>query len=51
LTHVRALVREFRLNIDEQLAHLVEHRNSRTNARTCVNPRVDSLVDGAHADE
>ena len=25
LTHVRALVREFRLNIDEQLAHLVEH--------------------------
>ncbi len=26
LTHVRASVREFRLNIDEQLAHLVEHR-------------------------
>src|SRR5260370_41313572 len=25
LTHVRASVREFRLNIDEQLAHLVEH--------------------------
>lgn len=25
LTHVGALVREFRLNIDEQLAHLVEH--------------------------
>jgi hypothetical protein len=25
LTHVRALVREFRLNIDEQFAHLVEH--------------------------
>jgi len=25
LTNVRALVREFRLNIDEQLAHLVEH--------------------------
>ena len=25
LTHVRALVRDFRLNIDEQLAHLVEH--------------------------
>jgi hypothetical protein len=25
LTHVRALVRAFRLNIDEQLAHLVEH--------------------------
>jgi hypothetical protein len=25
LTHVRALVREFRLNIDEQLAHFVEH--------------------------
>ena len=25
LTQVRALVREFRLNIDEQLAHLVEH--------------------------
>jgi hypothetical protein len=25
LTHVRALVREFRLNIAEQLAHLVEH--------------------------
>ena len=25
LTHVRALVRSFRLNIDEQLAHLVEH--------------------------
>jgi hypothetical protein len=25
LTHVRALVRVFRLNVDEQLAHLVEH--------------------------
>jgi hypothetical protein len=25
LTHVRASVREFRLHIDEQLAHLVEH--------------------------
>jgi hypothetical protein len=31
LTHVRALVREFRLNIDEQLAHLVEH--------WCASPR------------
>jgi len=25
LTHVRALVRAFRLNVDEQMAHLVEH--------------------------
>ena len=31
LTHVRGLVREFRLNIDEQLAHLVEH--------WCASPR------------
>ena len=31
LTHVRALVRAFRLNIDEQLAHLVEH--------WCASPR------------
>jgi hypothetical protein len=34
LTHVRALVREFRLNIDEQLAHLVEH--------WCASPRGNS---------
>src|SRR6266576_3745252 len=26
-------------------------RNSRTDARTCVNPRIDSLVDLEHADE
>src|SRR5208282_3603636 len=34
LIHVRALVREFRLNIDEQLAHLVEH--------WCASPRGNS---------
>ena len=34
LTQVRALVREFRLNIDEQLAHLVEH--------WCASPRGNS---------
>jgi hypothetical protein len=34
LTHVRALVRAFRLNIDEQLADLVEH--------WCANPRGNS---------
>jgi len=34
LTHVRALVRAFRLNIDEQLAHLVEH--------WCASPRGNS---------
>jgi hypothetical protein len=34
LTHVRALVRAFRLNIDEQLAHLIEH--------WCASPRGNS---------
>jgi hypothetical protein len=34
LTQVRTLVREFRLNIDEQLAHLVEH--------WCASPRGNS---------
>jgi len=34
LTHVRALVRAFRLNINEQLAHLVEH--------WCTSPRGNS---------
>jgi hypothetical protein len=37
LRHVRALVREFRLNIDEQLAHLVEHwcASTRGNSAPC----------------
>ena len=34
LTQVRALVREFRLNIDEQLAHLVEHRRANPRGNT-----------------
>lgn len=34
LTRVRALVRAFRLNIDEQLAHLIEH--------LCASPRGNS---------
>jgi len=34
LTQVRALVRSFRLNIDEQLAHLIEH--------LCASPRGNS---------
>ena len=37
LTHVRALVRAFRLNIDEQLAHLVEH--------WCARPRGNTELD------
>jgi len=37
LTHVRALVRAFRLNIDEQLAHLVEH--------WCASPRGNTELD------
>jgi len=37
LTHVRALVREFRRNIDEQLAHLVEH--------WCASPRGNAGLD------
>jgi len=37
LTHVRGLVREFRLNIDEQLAHLVEH--------WCASPRGNTELD------
>ena len=37
LTHVRAVVRAFRLNIDEQLAHLVEH--------WCASPRGNNELD------
>ncbi len=37
LTHVRALVRAFRLNIDDQLAHLVEH--------SCASPRGNTELD------